>query len=246
MINYVDAHDNETLYDLSVLKLPVSTSMADRVRMNTVELATVTLSQSPSFWHAGTELLRSKSLDRDSYNSGDWFNRIDWTGKQSTFGSGLPMAADNQGKWGIMAPLLQNPALKPTASDMAAAEASALDLLRVRSEVGLLRLGSADLIRQKVSFPNSGADAAPGVILMQIDDLAGKDVDPELDGALVVFNASPNPVTQTVAGLAGRDLVLTPAQAKGSDAVVKTTTWDAATGTVTIPARTVAVLVDVQ
>ncbi|MGN7979280.1 pullulanase-type alpha-1,6-glucosidase [Microbacterium sp. 22195] len=246
VINYVDAHDNETLYDLSVLKLPVSTSMADRVRMNTVELATVTLSQSPSFWHAGTELLRSKSLDRNSYNSGDWFNRIDWTGQQSTFGSGLPMAADNQGKWGIMAPLLQNPALKPKASDMAAAEASALDLLRVRSEVGLLRLGSADLIRQKVSFPNGGADAAPGVILMQIDDLVGKDVDPALDGALVVFNASPNPVTQTVAGLAGRDLVLTPAQAKGSDAVVKTTTWDAATGTVTIPARTVAVLVDVQ
>ena len=24
---------------------------------------------------AGDELLRSKSLDRDSYNSGDWFNR---------------------------------------------------------------------------------------------------------------------------------------------------------------------------
>ena len=246
VINYVDAHDNETLYDLSVFKLPVSTSMADRVRMNTVELATVTLSQSPSFWQAGTELLRSKSLDRNSFNSGDWFNRIDWTGKESTFGSGLPMAADNQGKWDIMAPPLQNPALKPKASDIAAAEASALDLLRVRSEVGLLRLGSADLIRRKVSFPDGGADAAPGVILMQIDDLAGKDVDPELDGALVVFNASPNPVTQTVTGLAGRDFALTPAQAKGSDAVVKTTTWDAATGTVSVPARTVAVLVDAQ
>ncbi|RZI93529.1 MAG: pullulanase-type alpha-1,6-glucosidase, partial [Microbacterium sp.] len=62
IINYVDAHDNETLYDLSVLKLPVATSMADRVRMNTLSLATVTLSQTPSFWHAGTELLRSKSL----------------------------------------------------------------------------------------------------------------------------------------------------------------------------------------
>ena len=90
-INYVDAHDNNTLYDLLVLKLPVDTSMADRVRMNTLSLATVTLSQSPSFWHAGTELLRSKSLDDNSFNSGDWFNRIDWTGQESTFGSGLPM-----------------------------------------------------------------------------------------------------------------------------------------------------------
>ena len=54
----------------------------------------------------------------------------------------------------------------------------------------------------------------------------------------------PTPVTQTVGGLAGRGFALTAAQADGSDAVVKTTTWDAATGTVTVPARSVAVLVD--
>ncbi len=246
VINYVDAHDNETLYDLSVFKLPTDTPMADRVRMNTLSLATVTLSQSPSFWHAGTELLRSKSLDRDSYNSGDWFNRIDWTGQESTFGSGLPPAAANEEKWSIMAPLLADPALKPGAADIAAAEASALDLLRVRNEVDLLQLGSAELIDEKVSFPNSGADATPGLIVMQIDDLVGEDVDPELDGALVVFNASPEAITETVDGLAGREFELTEAQASGSDAVVKTTTWDAATGSVTVPARSVAVLVDEQ
>ncbi|WP_417508995.1 pullulanase-type alpha-1,6-glucosidase [Microbacterium sp.] len=246
VINYVDAHDNETLYDLSVFKLPVDTTMADRVRMNTLSLATVTLSQSPTFWHAGTELLRSKSLDRNSYNSGDWFNRIDWTGQESTFGSGLPAAADNEGKWSIMAPLLANPALKPAPADIAAAEASALDLLRVRNEVGLLQLGSADLIEQKVSFPGSGVDATPGVIVMHIDDLVGADADPALEAALVVFNASPDAVTQTIETLAGRDFALTAAQADGADAVVKATAWDAATGTVTVPARSVAVLVDAQ
>ena len=246
VINYVDAHDNETLYDLSIFKLPVGTSMADRVRMNTLSLSTVALSQSVSFWHAGTELLRSKSLDRNSYNSGDWFNRIDWTGQESTFGSGLPMQADNGVKWPIMTPLLSNPALKPAASDMASAESAALDLLRVRSEVDLLRLGSADLIEQKVSFPNGGADADPGVIVMVIDDLLGKNVDPELEGALVVFNASPEPTTQVVADLAGRRFALTPALANGADPVVKTTTWDAKTGTVTVPARSVAVLVDAE
>ena len=245
-INYVDAHDNHTLYDLSVLKLPVDTTMADRVRMNTLQLATVTLSQSPSFWHAGTELLRSKSLDRNSYNSGDWFNRIDWTGQESTFGSGLPPKADNENLWPIYQPLLANPALKPGPADMAAAEASALDLLRVRDEVDLLRLGSADLIEQKVSFPNSGTDATPGVIVMLIDDLLGKDVDPSLEGALVVFNASPEATTQAIPALAGRGFALTPALATGADAVVKTTTWDAATGSVTVPARSVAVLVDRQ
>jgi pullulanase-type alpha-1,6-glucosidase len=246
VINYVDAHDNETLFDLGVLKLPTDTPMTDRVRMNTLSLATVTLSQSVSFWHAGTELLRSKSLDRNSYNSGDWFNRIDWTGQESTFGSGLPMQADNGEKWPIMAPLLANPALKPAASDIGSAEAAALDMLRVRSEVDLLRLGSADLIERKVSFPNGGVDADPGVIVMVIDDLLGENVDPELEGALVVFNASPEATAQTVADLAGRGFALTPALANGADPVVKTTTWDAATGTVTVPARSVAVLVDTE
>lgn len=244
IITYVDAHDNETLYDHQVFKLPVDTSMADRVRMNTLSLATTTFSQTPSFWHAGTELLRSKSLDRNSYNSGDWFNRIDWTGQESTFGSGLPRESDNADKWSFMKPLLENPDLKPQAADIAKAEASALDLLRVREEVGLLRLGSADLIEQKVTFPNSGPDATPGVIVMLIDDLVGEDVDPALEGALVVFNASPEATTQTVTELAGRGFALTPAQAGGSDPVVKTTTWDAAAGAVTVPARSVAVLVD--
>ena len=244
IITYVDAHDNETLYDLSVLKLPADTTMADRVRMNTLSLATTTFAQTPSFWHAGTELLRSKSLDRNSYNSGDWFNRIDWTGQESTFGSGLPRAADNSESWAIKQPLLADPANKPAAADIAAAEAAALDLLRVRDEVGLLRLGSAELIGEKVSFPGSGPDAAPGVITMLIDDTVGADVDRGLDGALVVFNAGVEPVTQTVGSLAGRSFALTPALANGSDAVVKTTTWDATTGTVTIPPRTAAVLVD--
>ena len=78
-ITYVDAHDNETLFDVLTHKLPRATAMADRVRMNTVALATTALAQSPSFWHAGNDLLRSKSLDRNSYDSGDWFNRVDWS-----------------------------------------------------------------------------------------------------------------------------------------------------------------------
>ncbi|MEK8225517.1 hypothetical protein NKG05_04370 [Oerskovia sp. M15] len=36
IISYVDAHDNETLFDLLTFKLPADTSMADRVRMNNV------------------------------------------------------------------------------------------------------------------------------------------------------------------------------------------------------------------
>lgn len=37
-----------------------------------------------------------QSLDRDSYNSGDWFNRLDFSYKNNNFGVGLPGAEKNQ------------------------------------------------------------------------------------------------------------------------------------------------------
>ncbi|WP_223261462.1 pullulanase-type alpha-1,6-glucosidase [Glutamicibacter arilaitensis] len=246
VINYVDAHDNETLYDLTVLKLPRDTSMEQRVRMNTLSQATVMYSQAVPFWHAGTELLRSKSLDRNSYNSGDWFNRIDFTGQENTFGAGLPPKAGNGEKWDLMAPLLQDPELKPNAQAMAQAEGAALDLLRTRKEVGLLRLGTAELIEQKVSFPLSGPQAQPGIIVMHIDDTVGADADSKHDGALVLFNASPREHTQVLEELVGRDYQLATALEEGSDEVVKSTLFDSATGELRIPARTAAVLVEAE
>ena len=244
VVSYVDAHDNQTLFDILTLKLPVATTMEDRVRMNTLSLSTTALSQTPSFWHAGTDLLRSKSLDRDSYNSGDWFNAIDWTGQRSTFGVGLPPEEKNGENWSLYGPLLADPALKPGADDMAASSAAAQDLLRLRYSTPLFRLGDAGLISEKVSFPGSGPDATPGVIVMRIDDTVGTDVDADLDGVLVVFNASPEPVTQAVDGLAGHTLKLSSVQRDGSDAVVRQTTWNAAAGQVTVPARSVAVLTE--
>jgi pullulanase-type alpha-1,6-glucosidase len=247
VVTYVDAHDNETLFDLLTLKLPEDTTMDDRVRMNTVSLATTALAQTPSFWHAGTDLLRSKSLDRNSYDSGDWFNAIDWSGQDNGFGRGLPLAADNSEKWPVMKPLLANPDLTPAPAHIATSQEAARELLELRFSTELFRLGSAELIGEKVSFPDAGPDAVPGVIAMSIDDTAGDtDVDPALDGVLAVFNASPEAATIELPGLAGRDYALSPVQASGSDGVVRGTTWDETSGTVTVPARTAAVLVDAQ
>ncbi|NOW01643.1 pullulanase-type alpha-1,6-glucosidase [Isoptericola chiayiensis] len=246
VVTYVDAHDNETLFDLLTLKLPQATSMDDRVRMNTVSLATTALAQTPSFWHGGTDLLRSKSLDRNSYDSGDWFNAIDWTGQDNGFARGLPMAADNEDKWPLMAPLLADPALRPTPDHIAEASERARELLELRTSTRLFRLGSAELIGEKVTFPGSGPDAVPGVIVMAIDDTVGADVDPALDGVLVVFNASPEAATVDLPDLAGRGFELSPVQAGGVDPVVQETSWDGDAGSVTVPARTVAVLVEAQ
>ncbi|KRE92784.1 alpha-1,6-glucosidase [Nocardioides sp. Soil774] len=231
-VTYVDAHDNETLYDSLALKLPAGTSMADRVRMNTLSLSTVALSQGVVFWHAGTDLLRSKSLDRNSYDSGDWFNRVDWQRRDNTFGSGLPLRADNEAKWGFMRPLLADPALDPGPEAMDAAHARAQDLLRIRTSSRLFRLGSLEQVQAKVSF----LDAEPGVIAMLVDDTVGADADPDRDGVLVVFNASPQ--AQTVTGT-GAGWTLHDVQASGTDPVVRGST--VAADAVTVPARTTAV-----
>ena len=62
-------------------------------------MATATLSQGPSLSQAGSDLLRSKSLDRNSYDSGDWFNAIHWDCRDGNgFGRGLPTAAASRAR----------------------------------------------------------------------------------------------------------------------------------------------------
>ncbi len=113
---YVDAHDNDSLYDALAYKLPAGTSPADRARMQVLAEATAELSQGPALYQAGSDLLRSKSLDRNSFDSGDWFNAIHWDCAQGNgFGRGLPQAADNKADWPYAAPLLADPGLAPAA-----------------------------------------------------------------------------------------------------------------------------------
>jgi pullulanase-type alpha-1,6-glucosidase len=243
VVSYVDAHDNETLFDALAIKLPTATTMADRVRMNSLCLATVALGQGPMLWHAGTDLLRSKSLDRNSFNSGDWFNRVDWSGQQSTFGSGLPQAADNKAKWPYYRPLLARTELRPGPADIADARAAAMDLLRLRASSRLFRLGSAALIGDRLHFPDGGPDQAAGVIVMIIEDggsgaAPGADLDPERDRLVVIFNATPWWQTATVPAPAG--LVLHPVQQAGLDPIVRLTSIRPEG--VNVPPRTVVVL----
>ena len=240
-ITYVDAHDNETLYDALAYKLPQSTSMADRVRMQTLSLGTTALGQGVSFWLAGSEMLRSKSLDRNSYDSGDWFNVLDYSHRTNGFARGLPPRTDNEGKWGYLRPLLADPALDPDTSEIRSAEQAARELLEIRRSSALFRLGSARLVQQKLSFPSGGPSQTPGVIVMRIDDTVGRDVDRSRKGVLVVFNASDRATTQRVPGAARAGYRLHPVQANGSDPVVRTAGYDGRTGEFTVPARTVAV-----
>ena len=245
VVNYVDAHDNETLWDTLLLKLPQQTSMAQRLRRNTLALAAVTLSQGISFWHAGAELLRSKSLDRNSYASGDWFNHYDPTLTDNGFGRGLPPAPDNGARWEQMRLLLADPDLKPTTDDMALARDTALDLLRLRRAHPLLRLGTADAVVGAVRFPVSGTEhGAPDLVVMVVDGslLEGRRTTDE-SAVMVVLNAAPQAREVVVPDAAGERWELSPVQRDGADDVVKSVTWHLTDGRVSVPGLTAAVLV---
>ncbi|MDH6216533.1 pullulanase-type alpha-1,6-glucosidase [Streptomyces pseudovenezuelae] len=225
---YADAHDNESLFDALTYKLPASTSAADRARMQVLAMATATLSQGPSLSQAGTDLLRSKSLDRNSFDSGDWFNAIHWNCADGNgFGRGLPMAADNASKWPYAKALLTS--VKVGCGQIEGASAAYQDLLKIRTTERVFSLDTAGQVRAKLSFPLSGKDETPGVITMELGDL------------VVVFNATPKAQEQRVGALAGTGYRLHPVQAAGADAVVKSATYERESGTFTVPARTVTV-----
>lgn len=225
---YVDAHDNESLFDALTYKLPKDTSASDRARMQVLAMATAALSQGPSLSQAGSDLLRSKSLDRNSFDSGDWFNAIHWDCADGNgFGRGLPMAADNESKWEYAKPLLSS--VSVGCPQITGTSAAYQDLLRIRTTEKAFSLGTAAQVQSRLSFPLSGKDETPGVITMQLGDL------------VVVFNATPQRQEQRITGLTGAHYRLHPVQAAGADSTVKSSSYEAESGTFTVPRRSVAV-----
>ena len=242
-ITYVAAHDNQTLFDINQYHNPVPTSMADRVRVQNLGLDLTVLSQGVPFFHAGSDMLRSKSLDRDSFNSGDWFNRLDFTYQENNWGVGLPVASKNQDNWPLMQPLLADPALAPGPAAIQANAVHMQEMLEIRNSSPLFRLQTEAEVMDRVVFYNTGVDQIPGLIVMSISDLEGAELDPQLSQIVTFFNAADDPATLTVPGTADREFELHPVQQTSVDQVVRLSTFDIATGTFEVPARTTAVFV---
>lgn len=245
-IVYAAAHDNEALFDIIQVKAPLETSMEDRVRMNNLAIDVVMLSQGVPFFHAGDEMLRSKSGDKNSYDSGDWYNMLDFTYQSNGWGHGLPPAWTTQENWEQWQPLLANPDLMPTSEHIQTAIAHFEEMLRIRQSTALFRLRTAEDIVSRVSFQNTGAEQIPGLIVMTISDVQGESADPVYSYAVVLFNASPEAQTFTLDSAVGYPLALHPVQLSSSDPITASSAFDAATGTFTVPARTTAVFVALE
>ncbi|MFN8443846.1 MAG: pullulanase-type alpha-1,6-glucosidase [Caldilineaceae bacterium] len=244
-IIYIEAHDNQTLWDISAYKHAASVTMADRVRAQNVGDAITLLAQGVPFLQAGQDLLRSKSLDRNSYNSGDWFNKLDWSYASNNWGVGLPPEQENGSAWSLIQPLLANPALKPSSHNIKFAAAVTDEFLAIRRSSPLFRMRTEADIMARLGFLNSGPNQIPGLIVMTLNDtVAGvPDLDPKYEWVVVLFNASDTPQSISDAAFVGKNLRLHPIQEKSVDEVVKEASFKKQTGTFTVPARTVAVFV---
>nr|WP_268889914.1 pullulanase-type alpha-1,6-glucosidase [Luteimonas deserti] len=245
VVNYVENHDNHTLFDINVLRLPPGADMDARIHAQVLALATTAFSQGIAYLHAGVEVMRSKSMDRNSFDSGDWFNTLDWSGRTHTFGRGLPPAPDNADDWPLLQPLLaQTQHIRPQASDILRARDMSLDLLRIRASTPLFRLRSAADVQACLRFPATGPASDPRLVVGHLDGHGLADA--LYDDVLYAINTADGPLSIDVQDLRGRGWILHPVHRRPDAADPRPRELariDDARGRFTIPARTALVFV---
>lgn len=251
IINYVSKHDGLTLWDQFNYVLPDNLTLAERVRAQNIGISIPLLSQGIPFLQMGGEMLRSKSMDRNTYDAGDWFNRVDFTMMSNNYNVGLPLAMDNRGAWDGIGQFVYSPERAATMDDITFAHAVFKEFLSIRAGSALFRLTSADDIKARVGFHNLGRNPVPGLIAMSIDDGMGlTDLDPMVDAMMVMINATGSEQSLRVNTATGFNLHTT--LANSIDPTVRGASFaegvddDAGNGLFTVPAHTIAVFVQNQ
>lgn len=77
-INYVECHDNATIFDKYTVSNKEETEEVRRQRQKLLTMTTI-LAQGIPFLHSGQEWYRTKKGDTNSYCSSDHINKIDWS-----------------------------------------------------------------------------------------------------------------------------------------------------------------------
>jgi pullulanase-type alpha-1,6-glucosidase len=243
-INYVSKHDNQTLWDNSQYRLPFDISTEDRVRMHLQSLSFVLFAQGMPFIHMGSEFMRSKSYLRDSYDYGDWFNRVDFTKQTNHYNVGLPAAEKDKSNWPLIQEVLNGHQGrdKVTAKDIALSAKVFEEMISMRMSSPLFRLTRASDIIDKVSFLNQAKPMTTqqlGLLVMKIDDSIGQKIDDSVESLMVIFNMSDK--VQTFTYPQANDYQLHQIQQHSADEIVKNSKADEKG--FTVPALSSAVFV---
>ena len=243
VVNYVENHDNMTLFDLNALRLPRDTPRRERARVQLLGVAFTAFAQGVAYYHAGVEILRSKSLDKNSFDSGDAFNRLDWSYGDNGFGRGLPPAKDNGQDWPWMRPVLADADIRPHPEDIRWMRDAALDLMRIRAGSTLFRLRSAADVRARLSFRNTGTAQNPRVIAVHVDGNGYPGAG--FREVLYFLNVAPEPQSLVLPEEVGKTYALHPVHraVSAADDRPAAARHDPRDGRFTIPPRTAVVFV---
>jgi pullulanase len=248
VVNYVDNHDNQTLFDINAYKLPLDTSRDDRARVQILGMAINSFSQGVAYFHAGIETLRSKSMDGNSYDSGDWFNRLDWRFRDNYFATGLPPKRDNERSYAWIKPRLNHALIKPQASQIAFTRDAFLDLLKIRASSKLFRLSTAEDIKQRLTFYNVGAKQNPVVLVGHLAGVKNGELlaNAEFDELIYFINVDKKSQSLVIPEERNKNYALHPVHldAKVADKrPALQARYQSANGNFTIPARSAVVFV---
>jgi pullulanase/glycogen debranching enzyme len=204
------------------------------------------LSQGVPFFQAGQDLLRSKSMDQNSYISGDWFNRLDFSYQANNFGVGLPLAASNQGNWPLISPILVNPLIMPNQAAIEGSRDYFTEMLAIRKDTTLFRMSSGQDVINRLTFYNVGPTQLPGLIVMGIDGMSPSPYPgAKYKSVVALFNVDKIAKTLTVPALKGKFLIIHPFQfLSPADPLARTSSYNPLTGTFTVPPRTTVVFIE--
>jgi pullulanase len=235
-INYVSKHDNQTLWDNNQYRIAYHVSKHGRVRMQLQSLAFAIFSQGIPFIHMGSELLRSKGFLRDSYDYGDWFNRVDFSKQSNNYNIGLPPADKDEANWKIINEVIAKNEGRDLVSpeDIAFSSAAFLDFIKIRMSSPLYRITTAEEIIKKIRFHNTGKNQQLGLFVMTIKG------DEQTPSQLVAFNTSADALSFNLPEL--KDYQLHPVLINGVDSRVKQSSNKQ--GVFTIPALTTSVFIE--
>ncbi|MBL4942176.1 MAG: DUF3372 domain-containing protein [Colwellia sp.] len=247
IINYVSKHDGASLWDQLQYGLSVDFTVDQRVRAQNITATMPLLSQGIPFLQVGGDLIRSKSMDKNSYDAGDWFNLIDFTKNTNNWNVGLPLAQDNDGEWSAIGNIIANSETSVQPSHITFAGEVFKELLSIRMTSSLFRLTTAQDVYDRVGFHNTGSNQTKGLIVMSLDDGTGlADIDANNDAIVVVINGTTSEQSHTVSTATG--FTLHSVQQTSVDTTVQGASFavGASDGTFTVPALTTAVFVKVQ
>jgi pullulanase len=205
IINSVANPKSETLFDALQYNLPHHFAPEERIRAHNVSLSIPLLSQGIPSVQMGADLLRSKSMSRDSNAGGDWINRVDFTQQSNNWNVALPIALSDEEK---AIELLMDSNIQVYSDNIANSAALFKEFLQIRKSSPLFTLANAEDVIDRIGFHNNGADRLHNVIAMSIDDGIGcmntrlnflgecgeedqrADLDANTDAIFVVINGS--------------------------------------------------------